>query len=168
MGIPIAFSQAVFFIGFLTSQPELITRAHSDLVNIFGPISETTLPIAFDHSSYYQEEMGAPLYKHWVFFSNLQSPNTISSTKLETNRIECLYSNESGRKINLDPGFLTPHNVVLLSTKNYAHRIPLQNGIYAELELIYTQGHYQKLPWTYPDYLLSTLQNSFQKNRLNH
>ena len=41
---------------------------------------------------------------------------------------------------------------MLFSTKNYAHRVPLHSGIYAELTLIYRNKSYQPVEWTYPDY----------------
>ena len=42
--------------------------------------------------------------------------------------------------------------MVLASGKNYAHRIYLSKGIYADLTLIYRDKNYQPLAWTYPDY----------------
>jgi hypothetical protein len=41
---------------------------------------------------------------------------------------------------------------VLASGKNFSHRICVGNGIYADLTLMYHKGHFQALPWTYPDY----------------
>ncbi|MDR3182709.1 MAG: DUF4416 family protein [Planctomycetaceae bacterium] len=40
----------------------------------------------------------------------------------------------------------------MASTKDHAHRIYLSQGIFAETTLIYTQKHWQALPWSYPDY----------------
>jgi hypothetical protein len=41
---------------------------------------------------------------------------------------------------------------VLATTKDFAHRIPLHDGIYAEVTLLYRNKDYVPLPWTYPDY----------------
>jgi len=41
---------------------------------------------------------------------------------------------------------------VLATTKNYAHRIYLGGGIYAEVTLRYQGGTFRPWPWTYPDY----------------
>jgi hypothetical protein len=41
---------------------------------------------------------------------------------------------------------------ILATGKNYAHRIYLGKGIYADLTLIFQKGAFRKLPWTYPDY----------------
>ena len=44
---------------------------------------------------------------------------------------------------NLDPGMLSLHNLVLASTKGFAHRIYMREGIYAELALLFEHAH----PW---------------------
>ena len=41
---------------------------------------------------------------------------------------------------------------VLATTKENAHRIPLADGIFAEITLLYGKGGFQPLPWTYPDF----------------
>ena len=40
----------------------------------------------------------------------------------------------------------------LATTKENAHRIPLSDGIYAEITLLYARGGFQPLEWTYPDF----------------
>jgi len=42
--------------------------------------------------------------------------------------------------------------VVLASCKNFAHRIYLKDGVYADLTLIYRNGDFQPIDWTFPDY----------------
>jgi len=54
--------------------------------------------------------------------------------------------------VNIDPGYIALEHVILATTKGYAHRIYLKNGIYADLTLIYRDGTYRPLDWTYPDY----------------
>jgi hypothetical protein len=56
------------------------------------------------------------------------------------------------RRVNLDPGLLSLYNLVLASTKSFAHRIYLRDGIYAEVTLLYQAGKFSPLAWTYPDY----------------
>ena len=55
-------------------------------------------------------------------------------------------------RVNIDPGYLLFERFVLATGKNYSHRIYIGEGIYADLTLIYQQGAYRPLPWTYPDY----------------
>jgi hypothetical protein len=54
--------------------------------------------------------------------------------------------------VNIDPGYVALEHVVLATTKGYAHRIFLRSGIYADLTLVFENGSYRGLPWTYPDY----------------
>jgi hypothetical protein len=56
------------------------------------------------------------------------------------------------RTANIDPGYLLLERLVLATGKNYSHRIYIGRGIYADLTLIYRDGAYRALPWTYPDY----------------
>ena len=46
--------------------------------------------------------------------------------------------------------------LVLATTKNYAHRIYLGEGIYAEVTLVYRNHTFEALPWSYPDYASAT------------
>ena len=68
--------------------------------------------------------------------------------------------------MNIDPGFLSLSNLILASTKAYAHRIYLDKGIYAEVTLIYKDDQFNPLQWTYPDYREKTALDFFTKARV--
>ena len=55
--------------------------------------------------------------------------------------------------MNLDPGYLVSFKVVLASAKNASQRIYLDGGIYAEATLMYYDGGFHGLAYTYTDYL---------------
>ncbi len=57
-----------------------------------------------------------------------------------------------GRLINIDPGYVDLAKLVLASTKDYAHRIYLRKGIFAEITLSYRGNSFSPNDWTYPDY----------------
>ena len=76
-----------------------------------------------------------------------------------------LFRSSSGRKINLDPGYLDAAKLVLVSTKNFSHRIYLSNGIYGEVTLIYSGKNYRSLPYTFPDYKTDEYLEVFKKAR---
>ena len=59
--------------------------------------------------------------------------------------------NES-RKVNFDPGIMNLSRLILASTKDNAHRIPLSKGIYAEITLLFQKGDFKPLPWSFIDY----------------
>ena len=55
--------------------------------------------------------------------------------------------------LNLDPGYISLGKLALASTKDHAHRIYLDRGIYAEVTLHYRRvGGWQPMKWTFPDY----------------
>ena len=66
--------------------------------------------------------------------------------------IEKFFAKDGNRQLNIDPGLITPSNLILSTTKGYAHRIYLGMGVYAEVTLIAGNKGYYTLPWTYPDY----------------
>jgi hypothetical protein len=127
-------------------------RALARLTGCFGPIAATHEPYPFTQTDYYEKEMGAPLYKRLVAFERLVQPDELASDKLITNFIEADLSTGGRRAVNLDPGYLDAARLVLASTKDHAHRILLERGIYGEITLLYRDGSFQPLPWTYPDY----------------
>jgi hypothetical protein len=76
----------------------------------------------------------------------------LADIKLVTNALEQARAADGRRRVNIDPGYLLLERFVLATGKNYSHRIYLGRGIYADLTLIYRQGAFRALPWTYPDY----------------
>jgi hypothetical protein len=133
--------------------PALLDRAADLLAARFGPVFSRSARIPFDFTDYYQPEMGTGLVRQWVASSLQPEPDRLAEVKQTTISLEQQLRDQSGRRqVNLDPGLLTPHNLVLATTKNHAHRICIGPGIYAELTLIYRHGAYQPLDWTYPDY----------------
>jgi hypothetical protein len=54
--------------------------------------------------------------------------------------------------VNLDPGYMTASALIMATAKDFSHRIPLQKGIYAHLELLFGKNDVKTLSWTYPDY----------------
>ena len=107
----------------------------------------------FTHSDYYKAEMGDDLVKRFLLFSNLLPQDGLPQTKLFSNYVEERFMrSDGGRMVNIDPGLLTLHNLVLATAKGYAHRIYLGDGIYGEVTLLYQKSRFTPLPWTYPDY----------------
>jgi hypothetical protein len=154
------------FIGMLSNEISLFDELIQKLENIYGP-SDLESPVwLWEHSAYYTDEMGAELKRKFVFFKRLIDPGTISRIKLKTNELEQQYLNErGGRRINLDPGYLDSAKLVLVSTKDFSHRIYLDHGIYGEVTLIYSKNDYQPLLYTYRDYKSEEYLSVFRKAR---
>ena len=72
--------------------------------------------------------------------------------KLETNRIEDECLEDGNRKINIDPGYISLERLILVTGKNYTHRIYLSKGIFADLTLIFNRASFRPLEWTFKDY----------------
>lgn len=128
---------------------------------------DTTIPFSF--TSYYEAEMGVGIVRRFVVARELVDPSYLPDVKLATDRIEGRFRREGpaggGRTVNLDPGVLSLSRLILASTKDFSHRVPLRNGIYAEVTLIYTRGAFQALPWTFPDYQTREYHRVFERIR---
>ena len=71
----------------------------------------------FDSTDYYQEEMGSGLYRSFLSLKGLYPVEQSVSLKNETNSWENEWKEAGKRTLNLDPGYLDLHKVVLLSGK---------------------------------------------------
>jgi hypothetical protein len=157
MGIPREPKPAKYFAALLSSDAGLMTAVEADLASLLGTIDGCTDAVPWTVSSFYESEMGGGLLRRFVCFQPLRSPADLSSMKLGTQTIEDRYRSArpdcTGRRINIDPGYIETGKVVLASTKNANHRIYLSDGIYAEATLLYHDGEFHGCPYTYRDYL---------------
>ncbi len=141
-----------FFSSIMFRDSGILSPVKTELSQLLGPISDFTDPERFTHSDYYNEEMGENLMRCFLLFESLSSRENLAGIKLATNDLEHRYGREGRRSVNIDPGYLALEQVVLATTKGYTHRIYLGKGIFADLTLVYRDGSYRRLEWTYPDY----------------
>lgn len=139
-------------VGLLSNDIAAMNKASTALARIFGRTDLESGILDFTHSDYYRKEMGSSLKRRFLSFQRLLSLKDIYKVKLKTNRLERKFSSDGKRRVNIDPGYLDHAKLVLFSTKDYAHRIHLNKGIYAEVTLFYKDGRFNGWPWTYPDY----------------
>lgn len=146
----------LLFVGAILSSPDLDGAVRDALAGEFGEIETESRTFSFDHTQYYEEEMGAGLAKKFYAFRKLIDPARIADIKLQTNVLEKrLFSTTDTprrRRANLDPGYISLSHLVLATTKNHAHRVYLRDGIYAEVTLRFHEGAFRPWEWTYPDY----------------
>jgi hypothetical protein len=152
MGDLAPFPPVKLFVGILLSPQVPLADIITMLSAEFGDIDFQSPCFSFGHTAYYAPEMGEGLLKYVVSFNTPWMPNDMYRVKLKTQVMEDAWKTDGKRKLNLDPGYISDYQVVLLTTKNYAHRIPLQGGIYAELTYTWVKGNFTILPWTYPDF----------------
>jgi hypothetical protein len=165
MSVPVPSRPAKLLIGFFLARQKLAGTILERLEDLFGPIDLVSRWLPFDYTDYYTREMGAPLYRRMVAFKRLIDQEQLPDIKHLTNAIEDDHAAPAGRVVNIDPGYLLLERLVLATGKNYSHRIYLRRGIYADLTLIYRQGRFESLPWTYPDYADVQLQDFLFKVR---
>ena len=138
--------------GLISNDEALFLSAKRSLENKFGPVDFESERLKFDCTDYYTEELGKDLRRVFLSFKKLFDPSKLSRVKIYSNKIERLLSYGANRRINIDPGYLDLAKLVLASTKDFSHRIYLERGIYSEITLIFKNGGFQFLEWTYPDY----------------
>jgi hypothetical protein len=153
------------FVGMLTAQLSLLPKVDNLLQERLGPIDIESELLDFNYTRYYENEMGAGLKRRFLGFHRLVHPDALVEVKLFTNQLEQALSEQGKRPVNLDPGYLTAAKVVLASTKDYAHRLYLRDGIYGEVTLVYQNRRFQTLPWTYPDYRSEPYHGFFRRMR---
>jgi len=140
------------FAGLLSGDARSLERACRELAKRFGAIDQESPAIDFTSTSYYDEEFGARLRRKFVGFAKLAGLDGIASVKIATNAIERRLSAGGKRTVNIDPGYLDLSKLVLLTTKDYSHRLYLAGGIYGEVTLVFRGGTFRPWDWTYPDY----------------
>jgi hypothetical protein len=145
-----------FFCGVIFAPDAPIVEIRRELEVEFGPIDFESPVFGFNFTDYYREEMGGELRKIFYAFEKLVLPDAIVEAKLKTNAMERRYASPEdageGRIANLDPGYVTLAKMILATTKDFAHRIYLRDGIFAEITLTYKKNGFTDYPWTYPDY----------------
>lgn len=149
---------AKLIAGLFTPEKGLCAPVVAVLEKQFGPVDFVSRWLLFDYTDYYTPEMGGPLFRRVLSFKRLIEQDQLPRIKNYTNALEQKWVRNGKRRINIDPGYLLPARFVLATGKNFAHRIYIGHSIYADLTLLYENGRFKTLPWTYPDYADPSLQ----------
>jgi len=165
MSIPDKPESGVLLCGIIRHQDTSREKIISRLENEFGHVDAQSEEFPFYLTTYYEPEMGDNLLRSFLTFDKLVSPAVQAEIKLKTNEIEAEFTEANCRKINLDPGLLTAHNLILTTGKDFSHRIYIRDGIFAEVTLMVRKGKLTPLPWTYRDYQLPEVLDFFEKQR---
>ena len=149
------FPPAKLVCGIIAADEADFERAEAALAGIYGPIDGRSGRFPFDFSDYYEPQMGPGLRRGFVSFAPLVAPDRLSAIKIRTNGLEEEIRTARGlslRLVNLDPGVITSAALVMATAKDFAHRIPLLDGIYGHLEFLFARPGIRLLEWTYPDF----------------
>ena len=169
MGQPSHHPSVLLLLAAFSRHGESLDWARQKAVEAWGPIELESPRFDFVETDYYDATMGTGLKKVFFTFQRPFDPAELVDIKLETNRWEEEYAAAAGhdepRPLNLDPGYLTQAKLVLASTKDFAHRIYLSRGIYAEITLQYRHHRWQHHQFTFADYRRADYQAFFDKCR---
>jgi hypothetical protein len=152
MGTPRSPAPVKLIAGVLASSDDLLREAAAALSQRFGPVDAFSIPTRWDLSSYYRDEMGDVIRRQFISFEKLTAADGLAESKHITNGMEGVWRAGSGRRVNIDPGYIAATKLVLASTKDAAHRVYLSGGIYAEVTLQFRNGSFQPYPHSYRDY----------------
>ncbi len=168
MGAIGEFTPEKLIIGVLSTRLERHPELEKELLAVFGEIEAVFGPYPFSYTDYYVPEMGPDIQRMFYVCKDLVSPSMLSKIKRTTDSIEESFKEEGLRKINLDPGILSRDRFILATTKDRGHRIPLQDGIYGEVTLIYMNKGFQSLDWTYTDFKTEEYRNLLKEIRKSY
>lgn len=152
MSTPLVPEKAKLVISLFMQNRPLFSEVAEKLSDNFGRPDFVSEWMPFDFTTYYEPEMGSGLMRRMIAYENLIEQEALADIKLTTNRIENAFSGDGSRWVNLDPGYMLLSRFVLASGKDYTHKIYIGKGIYADLTLLYKNGGFISLPWSYPDY----------------
>ncbi len=145
-----------FITGILASDERALEIARERIIDLWGDPDIYSGKIPFNYSEYYKNEAGDRIIRAFMAFPQKFAREDLVQMKLEANDLEIRLAGELGngftRPVNIDPGYLAPEKLVLASCKNFAHRIYIADGVFAEVTLLYKAGKFVALDWTFPDY----------------
>jgi hypothetical protein len=162
------FAPAKLIVGIITSLDAAVGRTEEAMTAAYGPIDLKSAAFPFNQTDYYEKQMGRGLSRLFMSFSRLVPPESLSGIKIHTNALEEELKKHFERReriVNIDPGILTASALIMATAKDFAHRIPLGQGIYAHLELLFSRKAVKPLPWTYPDFRQEGYQKFFLEAR---
>ncbi len=145
--VPVKYLAAVLLSRGYDPGRELYPRLESE----FGNIDFEGPARPFDLTDYYRGEMGPGLSRRIVSFEGLGSASRLAEKKMLSREIEREMSEGGSRRANIDTGYIDFFKVVLASFKEGPQKIYLRRGVYADMVLMYQDGGFITLPWTFPD-----------------
>jgi hypothetical protein len=135
----------------LLADAGLAAAVEAELERRLSPIEARSACCDFEVTGYYGPEMGGGLKRVLYAFRDLISPEEIVDIKLATNAVEAYFAGSGRRRVNVDPGYLDFHKLVLASAKFLGQKIYIGKGIYADPTLYYDKG-WKPYAWGFPDF----------------
>ncbi len=163
------FPPARLFCGCFSAFPDLLAGIGPRLEALWGPIARRSAPLEFPDTRLYAPAMGRGLTRIFYVFGGLFPQDCLPAAKRAACALEEEIAREASwpvpRPINLDPGLVSEGRLVLASTKDRGHRLPRADGVYEEITLLFFEGAFQPLLWTYPDFRAPDVRAFFEQVR---
>ena len=156
------------YVGVLAADEAALGAARESVAGALGPALSEAGPFPFRHTGYYARQAGPSILRVFFGLAGPVSPEWLAEAKTRTNGLEEALARRLcadaaspcpwPRPVNLDPGYVALSKTVLASAKDFWHRVPLRDGVYAEVTLRWRRGaegrsgRWEPLPWTFPDY----------------
>lgn len=135
----------------------------------FSRVECETIEIPCSTQDRYREEMGDDLQRRIFSFEQPVSCDSLPEIKANCYKIEPMFSDQVRdfhfRTVNIDPGLLTPDKLIMASHREYNHRLYLGQGVFGQIELIYSGGQFMRLPWSNPDFCHNEAMDLFNRVR---
>lgn len=151
------------------SSLDALADAVTVLEKKFGRVVCETLDIPCCDQKTYREEMGEDLIRRFVSFDREIDRSALFDLKCYCYKVEQQFSDMVGdfmfRTVNIDPGIITPANIVIASHHDANYKIYLKDGVFSEIALIHGRGRYLRLPWTNDDYCSEEAISFFERVR---
>lgn len=156
-------------VSYIYASMDALAESLKRLERQFGPVEFETIDIPCTSQDRYGEEMGEGLNRRFFSFEKSVPRDALPALKKITSKVEPHYADIVGetlfRSVNIDPGILSPDNLVMASTRAYNHRPYLTDGIYTDLQLVWSRGQFVQLPWTNQDFCHDEAIDLFERVR---
>lgn len=156
----------LYFCGCIHGESALTPEVLSRLQEVIGPVGWQSNRLPFTATNHYDDEMGPHLFRTFLFSDELSPvPEKLIQAKRKAAEVEQAFVHGGRRTVNVDPGYLNAHQVVIATFKDFTHRIYLGEGIWAHLEYVFKAGQPVPLRWTYPDFTTESYRAIFARAR---
>ncbi len=151
---------AFLFFGVFSGRLDIIDDVRTLVEERYGPLHPRgESPVfPFPETQSYPKTMGSDLKKRFYVLDKRWPQDGLARVKRDAVEMEAAlgdrWRKRAGvdRPVNIDPGLINDCRIILATTKDYAHRLYRGEGIWEEITLVYRQGQYRELPWTYRDF----------------
>lgn len=147
--------QGRLFVSVIHSSMDAMAESLNALEKRFGLVQYETMEIECADKTTYREEMGDNLIRRLFSFERPIDRDRLPTIKAVCTKVEGQFADKVDgypfRTVNIDPGILTPSNIIIASHREYNHSVCLEDGVFAELVLVWGKEGFVRLPWTNAD-----------------